>query len=950
MILLNLGMNAGTHGLAAAAQAYSQFQPQKNYTALSPQQMVYLMDKQKQQQAYSSATSTSVSSPAGAYSVSISRGPLVPGSPQHAATVNIPSPRTPSMHSPSSISRPTSRPPSTASRPSSTASRTSSVMQSSPAGIIPPSISSPRQVPIIPTSSQSQVSRSGEVDSPLDLSRPIIVQPLPQTALPRTDGNTSADDPLDLSSQSSNRKRKSDDSDDDIICVGVSMPPTAGAPPKLPRLAPVLNHTAAYIPSQVYQVHHAQTVTPHRLPTQCGIPHQRSGQAATGGAGGIAARYGVSQQQGLTQSQRTSYSSNTMMNNQHRPFISTTSTQPKSILEEYIEAYKSGQKYPPRPTTPVSAQRPSSAQRASGAQPPPNVPHPGSGVVKTPSQIATLQQRHQQLLHEAQTTYDIQVRKRQQTSATKQAQRSSSGPSTTPGTVAGQGSALGAAPKSASVASIVQTGPVPGLPDTSSARQSNMLKQHPELHNVQIQSGRMLNHNVVQRPGVVVENRNAQSTQGAPGAPGSTPSGGQVGSQQHKLTGKERITYMMASEPVPACATTNATAIQITQQPTFIGAPLMVPNPALSRYNSGVQTTTTTSTTTTNSVNEDMSTPGVLKTENQEEQKTNTQTANSAANGAQPQKHFTNTDTQTADLPGDQWHRPPFHRIGMPNKNIPVANVNPMPHKKCASPALHPKKQILFQTQTTSELPGQERLPVEVKPEVPSGAETNLHPTRVNQESIPLKPEYSSSGDVKVDMSGHHEQYISKIKERLMRRMHADGSCDSGQDVRHKHDGKGSHGNGSSSSLKHLKRKYTRSGPSKYTAPLMKKAAQAMKREHVPYHHSNHQQQQGSPQAQTHGKPVLSKTVLDLSDITGESVDEGEHYSRIRSPHKRLGHTQLKGPQAVSKRLHIQKLKEVRLPKQQKFLIKVKEEKEEADEEYGGETEVENSDESQVTI
>ena len=936
-------MSAGTHGLVAAAQAYGQFQPQKNYTALSPQQMVYLMDKQKQQ-AYTSATSTSVSSPAGAYSVSISRGPLVPGSPLHgAATVNIPSPRTPSMHSPSSISRPTSRPPSTASRPSSTASRTSSVMQGSPAGILPPSISSPRQVPIIPTTSQSQVSRLGEVDSPLDLSRPVNPQPPPQTALPRTDGNASADDPLDLSAQSSNRKRKCDDSDDDIICVGVSMPPTAGALPKIPRLAPsMLNHTGACIPSQVYQVHHAQTVTPHRLPTQYGAPHQRTAQTGTGGTGGVAARYGVTQQQqqqqqGLTQGQRTSYSSSTMMNNPYRPLSRTTSSQGKSILEEYIEAYKSGHKFPPRPTTPVSAQRPSSTHRSSPAQPPPNVPHPSSGVIKTPSQIAILQQRQ-----EAQTTLDIQQRKRQQT---KQAQKSLSGPSTTPsGTVAGQGSPLVAAPKSASVASIVQTGSMPGLPDTNSARQSNMLKQHPELHNVQIQSGRMLNHSVVQRPGVVVENRSAQSTQGAPGVPGATPTGGQAGGQQ-KLAGKERITYMMASEPVPACATTNATAIQITQQPTFIGAPLMVPNPALSRFNSGVQTATTTSTTTTNSVTDDMSTPGVLKTENQEEHQTNTQTANSAANGAQPQKHFTNTDTQTADLPGDQWHRPPFHRIGMPNKNIPVANVNPMPHTKCASPALHPKKQILFQTQTTNEVQGQERIPGEVKQEVPSGAETNLDPTRINQESISLKPEYSSSGDVKVDMSGH-EQYISKIKERLMRRMHPDVSCDSGQD-KVRHEGKGS---GSSSSLKHLKRKYTRSGPGKYTAPLMKKAAQAMKREHVPYHHSSQQQQQGSPHAQAHGKPVLSKTVLDLSDITGESVDEGEHYSRIRSPHKRLGHTQLKGSQAVSKRLGIQKLKEVRLPKQQKIGIKVKEEKKEADEEYGGETEVENSEDSQVTV
>ena len=60
----------------------------------------------------------------------------------------------------------------------------------------------------------------------------------------------------------------------------------------------------------------------------------------------------------------------------------------------------------------MRAQRPSSTHRLSGAQPPPNVPHASSGVIKAPSQIATLQQR-QQLLQEAQTTYDIQVRKRQ---------------------------------------------------------------------------------------------------------------------------------------------------------------------------------------------------------------------------------------------------------------------------------------------------------------------------------------------------------------------------------------------------------------------------------------------------------------------------------------------------------------------------------------------------------
>ena len=358
-------MSAGTHGLAAAAQAYSQFQPQKNYTALSPQQMVFLMDKQKH--AYTSATSTSVSSPAGAYSVSITRGPLVPGGAQHsAATVNIPSPRTPSMHSPSSISRPTSRPPSTASRPSSTASRTSSVMQGSPAGIIPPSISSPRQVPIIPTTSQSQVSRSGEVDSPLDLSRPVNPQLSPQTALPRTDGSTSADDPLDLSAQSSNRKRKCDDSDDDIICVGVSMPPTASAPPKVPRLAPsMLNHTWGV---------HTFTGVPSSSRTNSDAtqtsnavwqPSPEDSTSCSRWSWGLCSsiRCNAATTRINTKAKGPVTVVTQCMNNQYRPLTSTPPSQGKSILEEYIEAYKSGQKISSAPdhtregsTTIVNAQ------------------------------------------------------------------------------------------------------------------------------------------------------------------------------------------------------------------------------------------------------------------------------------------------------------------------------------------------------------------------------------------------------------------------------------------------------------------------------------------------------------------------------------------------------------------------------------------------------------------
>ena len=870
------------------------------------------------------STSTSVSTPTGAYSVSITRGPLVPSSPQHgASTVNIPSPRTPSVQSPSSsISRPTSRPPSALSRPPSTASRPPSVMQGSPAGVTIPGMASPLQVPVAAASTQSQTGKSSDADAPLDLSKPLKPSPAPQT--PRSDGNATADDPLDLSSQSSGRKRKNDDSDDDIICVGMTMPPKSSAPPKVPRLAPsMLTHTGAYVPSQVYQVHHAHhahAMTPHRLPSQYSASHARTTAAAGGGgAGGLTGRFGMTQQQQQqtlpTKGQRTSYSNHPM-----RPSVRAPPSQGKSILEEYIEAYKSGQNFPPRPATPGNAQRPTPSPRSSGPQPPPNVPHPGSGVLKTPSQFSILQQR-QQLLQEAKNTMEIQMRRRQLL-ASRQGLRTA-GPAAP---AAAQGSIQTGTPKSTGVNNLVQTGQVPGLPDVNSSRQSNMLKQHPELHNVQIQGGRM----VVQRPGVVVDNRNNQPGQNAAASP--TQAGG---GQQPKVAGKERITYMMASEPVPACATTNATAIQITQQPTFIGAPLMVPNPALSRLNSGVQTTTTTSTTATNIVGREMSAPCVVKTEKDDSQ-TYTQTGSCSESSAQPQKHFTNTDTQTADLPGDQWHRPPFHRIGMQNKNIPVANVNPMPHK-CASPALHPKKQILFQTQTANE--GQERPPSESKSEVSSRGEAGA--TLTNQDSISLKPEYSSSADVKVDMSGHHDQYRSKMKETLMRRMYGDGS---NKDVKVKQENKSCHGSGGNNSLKILKRKSIKSGPGKYTAPLMKKAAQAMKREHVPYHHSSSQQQhQGSPHAQVHGKPVLSKTVLDLSDITGESVDEAER----RSPHKRPGHAQLKGSPLGGRKAGIQKLKEVRLPRPQKSLARVKEEKKVTDKDYDGETEVENS-ESEV--
>ena len=877
--------------------------------------------QQQQQHVHNSSTSASVSTPAGAYSMTITRHPLVPSSPYGGTSaISVPSPRTPSVHSPGSISRPTSRPPSTASRPSSTASCPPPAMQQgSPAGIPVPCMTSPRGVHHAPPpqaaaasvqQSPGQVHRSSAEEVPLDLSKSTKPLMPPQHVLgqpTRTEvgGSGSTEDPLDLSAPSASRKRKWDDSDDDIICVGVSMPPTVpgNQVPKVPRLAPAMvSSSSTYISPQVYQVHHAQALTPYRHTSQ----HVTQQRSRTNSAA-VASRYGVTARH-QSQSQRPGYANHVL----NRP---NPSARPppasQSILEEYLQAYKENRKYPPRPTTPGThvPQRPSMVQGPPGA----------GGVVRTPSQVPIIQQR--QLKQIGQAAYDIQMQKRQQYLPAKQGVQSQVSPR----------AASRSHQPPGGPSSLVQKSSVPGLSDSNPVLQSNMLKQHQEPHNVQIQGGRMLNHNVVQRPGVVVENKSQGST-GSTGPSTPHPTGG---GQQHKLKGNERITYMMASEPVPACATTSATAIEITQQPTFIGAPLMVPNPAgkvISRYNSGIQMAamTTTTTTTTGVGNKDTSAPGVIKTENQEVFQSNTQTVNSAT---QPQKHFINTDTQTADLPGDQWHRP-FRGIGMPNKNIPIANVNPMVHTKCASPALHPKKQILFQSQSAGQGDSQGELEgssSEVKSETPFNAEAGFDATRLNQDSISVKPEYSSSHDIKADTPAH-EQYLSKIKERLIRKMHQSGD-EAGPDGKIKQENKGT--------LKYLKRKYNRTG--KYTAPLMKKAAQAMKRDHATsYHHSNTNQQQqgGCGNAQAHGKPILSKTILDLSDITGESIEDSQQNALARSPHKRFGHHS-KASGIGNKRQGIHK--EIGYKKEGR--TRVKEGKKE-DEEYDGETEVENEDNS----
>ncbi len=279
----------------------------------------------------------------------------------------------------------------------------------------------------------------------------------------------------------------------------------------------------------------------------------------------------------------------------------------------------------------------------------------------------------------------------------------------------------------------MQTGSVPGLPDSNPARQSNMLKQHGELHSVQIQGGRMLAHSVL--PGRTT----AASSAAGPGSGTLGGGGGKPHTPSHSPhpasagLGKERITYMMPQEPVPAaCAANNATAIQITQQPTYLSSPLVVPNPAgkvISRYsNPALQIPPPNVPSTTSATGTALPVPpltknNALKTDNALD-KTNVEKAKMAIGAtacavppctvSAPQKHFTNTDTQTADLPGDQWHRPaPFQRMGMPHKNIPVANVNPMVHSKSSSPALHPKKQILFQSRSSAASQGH----TEVKPE-----------------------------------------------------------------------------------------------------------------------------------------------------------------------------------------------------------------------------------------
>ena len=950
-----LGVPGGSttgHGLSTAHQAYSQTAiPPKNYTALSPQQMVYLMERQKlqqQQHGNSGSSSMPVGTSSGTYSTSTNRGPLAPNS-AHAPAVNIPSPRTLSVHGSSSTSC-----------PSSATSHPPTAIQSSPEGLPPPSVVSPQLIPA--AASQSRVNRSNETEVPLDLSKSVKPPPLPLAETSRSDGGAggSLDDPLDLSSQATKRKRKCDDSDDDIICVGVSMPPTSQS--KVPRMTPpgsMLCSAGAYIQPQLFQVHHAQSSPlPHRA-GEYGPSHQRTAPATPGSVSGN--RFEMSPQ-GMSHDRsghRTSYGNKTMLNSPHNapfPFGSPrvrspvgASAQGKSILDMYIEAYKAGQNFPPRPTIPADcpAQKSSLVHRSPGVQATSNAAHADS-VIKTPPQVPAIQAR--QLMQLRQTALDMQMRKRQecmmaQAHAAKQAHKTISGPGvrSNPPSVAtvSHGPPPLDKPSASGVGGMVQTGTVPSLPDTNPERQSNMLKQHPELHNVQIQGGRMLNHNVVQRPAVVVENR-AQSSQGAHNTgPNGAPVAAGRGQLHHKHPVKDRITYMMASEPVPACATTNATAIQITQQPTFIGAPLMVPNPVgkvISSYSSGVQTTT--STITTPSLGRGMAAaPSVLKTENQEISQTSARAC--AANSAQPQKHFINTDTQTADLPGDQWHRP-FHRMGVPNKNIPVANVNPMVHTKCGSPALHPKKQILFQSRTAAANGGhvksQGSSSNEIKREVPSSADVSPDHTRIQRETMSLKPEYSDSRDVKGDMSGH-EQYISKIKERIMRRMHQTGSCEAASV---KEDVNGNHSSGTFG--RQLKRKYTRGG--KAMAPLMKKAAQAMKREpkivpsQVTYHNN---QQQGSSLAQT--KPVLSKTVLDLSDITGESVDDtAEHSTQVRTPHRRLTNTYAgarSSTTAANKRLGMRRLKDVGLPRQRRVVTRRMEEKKDKDDVYEGETEVE---------
>ena len=227
------------------------YMPPRNYTALSPQQMIHRMEqerkkfgfKQKSGNPSEGCTSASVNTPSGSYSMSISRGPLVP-TPHRTTAMGItlslrtctPSPNTPPATRTSTPSRPPSAlhaspsavpPPSLAARSPSTGISSSPRDIPAAVGIAPPASALGLHAPSIVQGTsglpaqpapqgQGQSSRSSTADAPLDLSA-------------SGTGDNSGNGPLDLTSQAaagsksqatSDRKRKCDDSDDDVIVVG----------------------------------------------------------------------------------------------------------------------------------------------------------------------------------------------------------------------------------------------------------------------------------------------------------------------------------------------------------------------------------------------------------------------------------------------------------------------------------------------------------------------------------------------------------------------------------------------------------------------------------------------------------------------------------------------------------------------------------------------------------
>ncbi len=693
--------------------------------------------------------------------------------------------------------------------------------------------------------------------------------------------------PLDLSALSS-RKRKQDDGDDDVICVGVS----SGGPTKSPRIDPraVMLHPAyANMAGGMYT--HAthtsslQTAAHHRS-SQITVPTvpQRSTHITASLTRNKSHQHSAMTQKSPTGSHGIdrNYSAHLSPHSTRIPHSSAIyPSQGKSLLEQHIIAYRSGQKPPPRPAPPSSAP-PRRMSLSTTALSLPDVRSSGTGsAIRKTSNVEDNQRKMRQLasglVNIGSTALNIQLQKRQMlaqatatpgqehtTAAGSAAVMPSIGYPRTAGvgqTVSPAGAMSGASITATPGPSTSQTAPVPPNTNRNSGIDDRYSRQ---LHNIQIQGGRMLAHQVVgnERPGISTQNKSKLAT------PGSL-----VHAAPHRDYSKEKVTYMKAPEPVRAGSASGATPAQIIhQQQTFIGQPLTVPNPIghlISRYgsNSSVSPLSQTADTQAKALSYDAKKSEEFRDNNERSESGNSQSVQATPSVPQKQtqeKHFTNTDTQTSDMPSDmQWHNRPFQRMGMPHKNIPIANVNPMVHTKCSSPALHPKKQnlMLYQSQAAHDRDekGQERKP----PSVTTTATVASVQATIEPPSVDLK-----QGENRDNIQGKgHQHHMYTIKERIMKRMNQTGEFSPEQnDIKSESD--------SSSrtiskveiktdpSIKH-KRKYTKRG----MGPLMKKAMQAGKKEV-----NTSLKIEGKQDFHQRGnKPVLSKTVLDLSDITGES-------------------------------------------------------------------------------